>query len=449
MESGRGGEWERGRDFGELNWLGFGLIMGGMGEKSLIVFSAISAVFGGLSLAFWFAGALIGPTVVWAGLASRPAELPLPVDVRQEAELLRVAGAGFQLKRTPHFLVAFNTSRGTVDELTARLEETYHSIYRFAEAAGIKARRPGRRLEVLFFDAREEYEKYGAGVRFPAGGTYGLYHEETNRSAFFNAHNEPQLLQLHAEIGAARESLRELSRMFASMKGNQPVTLSYADGRRETLTRGQAKKRLEAAQRELKILDGKRINYSERINRTVIQHEAAHQVLFNAGVHVRGGANPKWIVEGLACLFETPPGLAGGGIAATNQFRLRDFRSAVEEHSGKRLPGAEDFLAAVRAGRFVEPERLITDPGVFHERERRGAEVYAMTWSLTHYLQRCRPKELAGYLAELSNRRPGEAVSASEEQALFEKHFGALDDVFIRQWGGYTLGLGYREPGGL
>jgi len=388
-------------------------------------------------------------SVALAGPASRPAELPLPVDARQESELLREAGPGFQIKRTPHFLVAFNTPRAVVDELAARLEETHHSVYRFVDTVGIDARRPARRLEVLFFNEREEYEQYAAKLRFPAGGTYGVYHEATNRSAFFNVHNEPQLQALHAQILDARENLQELNRLLSSMKGNGPLILTYADGRRETLTRTQAKKRLEDAQRELKTLDGKRVNYSGRINRTVIQHEAAHQVLFNAGVHVRGGANPKWIVEGLACLFETPPSEAGTGIAAINQYRLKDFRSAVAEESGKRVLRAEDFLAAIKAGRFVSPERLVSDPRVFFERGQHGATVYAMTWSLTHYLLRRRPRDLAGYLKEISQREPGRAVTPDEELSLFEKHFGPLDDAFLRQWGGFVLQLPYRAPGGL
>ena len=35
-------------------------------------------------------------------------------------------------------------------------------------------------------------------------------------------------------------------------------------------------------------------------------HEATHQLGYNLGLHNRTGSNPKWIVEGLATVFETP-----------------------------------------------------------------------------------------------------------------------------------------------
>jgi hypothetical protein len=393
--------------------------------------------------------ALLSTGALAAGPASKPAELPLPIDSRQEAELLRVAGSGFQSLRTPHFVVAFNTSRALVEELTGRLEETYRSVYRFAEVTGIEARRPTRRLEVIFFNRREEYDRYGAGLQFLSRGTYGVYHEPSNRSAFFNVYNDPQLLKLHREIDDSRENLAELNRTVKSARGSQALVLSYADGRRETLTPAQARKRLESMQRDLKTLDGQRTNYSERINRTVIQHEAAHQVLFNAGVHVRGGANPKWIIEGLATMFETPPGQSGTGLSAINQYRLKDFRDGVAGGPGRKPLGPADFAGAISTKRFEPPKRLVGDPRCFDERDERGVRVYALTWSLANYLQHRQPKKLAAYLQEIARRRPGAPVTPDEEVALFEKHFGDLDDAFVRQWGRYTLDLNYRATPGL
>lgn len=394
-------------------------------------------------------GVLVLAATVLAAPTSRPAEPLLPPDQRQEEHLLEVAGPGFQTLRTPHFLVAFDTSRALATDLTGRLEETYRSVYRFAEATGIDARRPTKRLEVIFFNRREEYDRYGAGLHFLSRGTYGVYHEPTNRSAFFNVYNDPQLLELHREIAESRKNLDELTRTVKSANGNQALVFSYDDGRKETLTPAQARKRIEDMRRDLKTLDGKRANYSERVNRTVIQHEAAHQVLFNAGVHVRGGANPKWIIEGLATMFETPPGESGTGLAVINQFRLKDFREAVAGGPVKRPLNAAGFAQAIADKRFESPRRLIGDPRVFDERDERGVRVYALAWSLANYLQRRQPKKLAAYLREVSERRPGQPVSPDEEVRLFEKHFGELNDAFIKSWGKYTLELHYRATPGL
>jgi hypothetical protein len=381
--------------------------------------------------------------------AKRTAEPPLPIDSIQEANLLKFTGPGFQTVRTPHFVVAYDTSRPLVMELLSRLEETYHAVYRFADSIGIEPRRLNKRLEVIFFNRRDAYDRYGASLEFNSRGTYGVYHEPSNRSAFFNVYNDPQLLKLLDQIKDSQKNLDELSRTLKSANGNQALILSYGDGRRETVTAAQAKKRLESMRRDLKTLDAKRTNYSERINCTVIQHEAAHQVLFNAGVHVRGGANPKWVIEGLAMMFETQRSESGAGLAAINQFRLKDFRDGVAGGQGRRPLNPANFLAAITEKRFEPPKRLVGDPRVFNERDEQGVRVYALSWSLANYLQRRQPKKLGAYLKEISERRPGVPVTPDEEVALFEKHFGTLDDNFVRQWGKYTLDLNYRATPGL
>lgn len=405
----------------------------------------------GLTLG-WLAGSGVEPARAASAPAAstRPAAAPAPpIDKKQEEALLKAAGADFAIKRTPHFVVAYDANRALTDELVTRLEDTYRAIYRFIDTVGIEAHRPPRRLEVIFFNDREGYDRYGATLRFPSQGTFGVYHEPTNRSAFFNVYNDPQLLRLHADISAARTNLENLNRTLGSLRGNQPVVVTYGDGRQETLSKSQVKRRIESAQRDLRLLDGKRTNYSDRVNRATVQHEAAHQVLFNAGVHVRQGFNPKWLIEGLACLFETPPTEQGTGIAVTNQLRLRDFRASVAGEGEKRLLTGDDFLAAIDEGRFPDPRTLISDPRIFDEREERGAAAYAMTWSLAHYLQRTRPKPLAAYIKAIAGRKANQAVTPDQELALFEKHFGRLDDAFVRQWGGYILQLGFRPPPGF
>ncbi len=41
-------------------------------------------------------------------------------------------------------------------------------------------------------------------------------------------------------------------------------------------------------------------------NAAVLIHEATHQIAFNTGVHNRYGQPPRWLVEGLAMMFEGP-----------------------------------------------------------------------------------------------------------------------------------------------
>ncbi len=393
--------------------------------------------------------------LLWLGLAglapAAPATLPadLPIDTAQETALLKAAGNAYQIRRTPHFLIAHRADRQLLEAFAARIEETYKSVYRFCDINKIESRRPDHRLEVIFFNDRRAYDTYSAGFSFPSAGTYGVYYEPTNRSAFFNIINDPQMVQLHADIVAAQASLDGLIQSVKNIRDARTrIQIQYRDGRTATLTKPQAEKEIESARRELKTLDAQRNSYSDRINRTVIQHEVAHQILFNAGVHVRGASNPKWLVEGLACMFETPPEAEGAGIATINQLRLQDFRAAVAGNSQKRRLTPADFLDAVAAGRIVAPEVLIGDPNVFDERGTRGAGNYAAAWALTHYLQRTRTEQLSAYLKEVGTRERGDDPTPKQELAVFEKHFGRLDQTFLTKWSDYILKLGVRSIGG-
>ncbi|GMU19940.1 MAG: hypothetical protein AMXMBFR13_00430 [Phycisphaerae bacterium] len=137
-------------------------------------------------------------------------------------------------------------------------------------------------------------------------------------------------------------------------------------------------------------------------------------------------------------------------MAAINQLRLNDFREAVDGGEKKRLLTGADFLRAIREKRLPSPEMLLGGPQLFELRsDSERAAGYALAWSLTHYLQRREGKDLAEYLRAISRRGPGARSSPQEELELFEKHFGPLDDSFLRQWGGYVLRLPFRANEGL
>ena len=49
---------------------------------------------------------------------------------------------------------------------------------------------------MILFDKRSAYERYAAGQGVSAAGTFGLYHIGTNRSFFFNAANDAQIVNM-------------------------------------------------------------------------------------------------------------------------------------------------------------------------------------------------------------------------------------------------------------
>lgn len=376
----------------------------------------------------------------------------LDLDPAQERALAATAGPAFRVKRTSHFLIAYDTEPEVVDELTARLEQTYHMVFQFCEMNGVRVDPPRRRLEVIFFNQRAAYERYVARLGINAAGTFGLYHQDTNVSFFFNAANDDQVVELRSRIAEAGTNIDKLERSLQNLPPNNArMEVRFSDGERIVGTKAEIEKRvarkIDAARAELKKLESRRIKYCEQINQTVIQHETAHQTLFNAGLHVRGASNPRWLVEGLACLFETPPGPPGSGVSILNSSRLDDFRSAIDDQAKRQLT-SRDYQRALREGRICSPRELILNPGLLDARRASGLRSYAVAWAMTHYLHRNQREQLAAYLLEVSRRKPGDNPSPQQELEIFERHFGPIDDAFLRKMSTYILGLATRTSSG-
>ena len=383
----------------------------------------------------------------WAVPASAPAQT-LADDPAARDALLKAAGASFQIRQTPHFLVCYDTDRATVDRLTGRLEQTWTGVWRFCGQVGFELKPLSKRLEVIFFDKPDDYISYLSRLGFPAKGTYGCYFEGDNRSVFYNVENDPQIGQLHASINEAKQRLAQVNAAIKAAKSVDQIAIQYSDGTRKVLNRAAARREVDKGQRELTSLDRQRENYSENINRTVIQHEAAHQVLFNAGGHTRMATNPKWVVVGLACMFLTPPWGGGAGLAATNHARLCDLRVMMTAPGGS-LPTSQGLLDAIKGDLVPSMRELVMKPELLSLRGSEGSNAYALSWGLAHYLQRARNKELGAYMLEIGRRKPNAPVTPDEELRLFEKHFGTVDEGLTRRFGDYIVKLPYRDPDSL
>jgi len=399
----------------------------------------------------WRLAAALALVLACGGAAPRGPVLEL--DPAQEQALANAAGQAFQVKRTSHFLIAYDTAPETVNELTNRLEQTYFMVFQLCEMSGIRTRYPTRRLEVIFFDKRAAYDRYLARMAvINAPGTFGMYLQQTNRCYFFNAANDAQVRKLRDDIAAANANIDNLERSLQQMPPNGArLEVVFSDGERLVGTRAEIEKRvtrkIDSARAELKKLENRRREYCEKINQTTVQHETAHQTLFNAGLHVQGASNPRWLMEGLACLFETPPGPPGSGFSVVNTGRLEDFRTAIGGQTRRQLT-SRDYEKAVEAGLIASPRQLILKPGMLDARGDAGVRNYAVAWAMTHYLQRNQRERLAAYLLRISDRMPGEYPSPQQELELFEDHFGPIDEVFLRRFSAYIVGLTSRSASG-
>jgi hypothetical protein len=144
-------------------------------------------------------------------------------------------------------------------------------------------------------------------------------------------------------------------------------------------------------------------------NADTIIHEATHQMAFNTGVHRRFAEQPRWLVEGLATMFEAP-GVWSERYDHTradrvNRGRLQSFQNYVAK---RRQPGS---LA-----------RLLTTDDAFRV-DVDGA--YAEAWALSFYLCETQPRLYAQFLARTADRPVFSQFSAVERMADFQSIFGS------------------------
>jgi hypothetical protein len=308
----------------------------------------------------------------------------------------------FQAIKSEHFTIYTDADIRLARRLASRLEATYEDVLRFCRRNKFPILAPNHSLEVIFFEHPEDYHDYAATVNYQSGGTLGFFHADTNRSVFFNSQNDPRLIKVRGQIDQARKKLDR---------------------------------------REVARLQGLLRMYESQVNQMVIQHEAAHMVLYNLGVHSSGASSPPWLVEGLALLFEPAPTDRGSGIRSTNEFRLFDFREALRDGREIDKLSPADFHRAVEAGIMVDLRTLVSDPQIWQAQGPVANNYYAEAWALAHYLQRTRREPWGEYLRTLASRKPGRDSSPAQELRLFEELIGPLDDKFTDRWAAYILRL--------
>jgi hypothetical protein len=153
-------------------------------------------------------------------------------------------------------------------------------------------------------------------------------------------------------------------------------------------------------------------NWSE--NAETIIHEATHQMAYNTGVHRRFAAASRWLVEGLATMFEAP------GVWSERY----DHTRADRVNRG-RLAGFRDYVAKRRQPGSLS--RMLTTDDAFRS-DPDGA--YAEAWALSFYLCETQPRLYANYLAQTADRPVFSEYSAAERMADFQSIFGSDMKLF-------------------
>lgn len=321
---------------------------------------------------------ILSRAVVFA-MFSSCAPTEIPPERTEITRLLALGGNAFSIHRTDHFLIASDCDDSVLSPLADRLEATYQAVVRFAEDLKFPMHPPPDLLPVLLFNRHSDFVRYAHTVEFNDLSVPGFYHPRNNTAAYCNVSDLPQLLDIS--------------------------------------------QRIEKAEAPERIIDwrSQRDAIVETFNRLVIQHEAAHQVLFNIGVLSREVDNPDWLVEGLACQFEVNSGEAG------NQMRLADFREA--------QAGAASAATAGQADRrFLSLADLVADHEFNVPDESKRIIRYAQAWALVDYLSRTRGEALAAYLRSIAGRPPNMRANREQRITEFQSVFGPMDQACEQLW---------------
>ncbi|MEM9187486.1 MAG: DUF1570 domain-containing protein [Planctomycetota bacterium] len=289
---------------------------------------------------------------------------PLDADALAERVLAELPD-GFAVYQTPHYVVAYETSRGFARWTASMLERLNRAFTAHWKRQGFELNSPEFPLVVIVHATAAGYaEASAAELGAPVGGMVGYYSLQSNRVRMYDLTGGEA-----RRAPGSRGSLKEINRMLASPAAAPLVA-------------------------------------------TVV-HEATHQIAFNCGLHTRYADLPLWLVEGMAVYFEAPDlssGRGWRGIGKVNYPRLEVFQSNLPRWK----PGGVVRLVATN-------ERL-RDP------QEAGA-AYADAWALNYFLIKQRPADYTAYLKEMAAKPALAGDTAEQRLADFRRYFGDPDEL--------------------
>ena len=284
-------------------------------------------------------------------------------------QLRRVLPKQFRIDGTAHFLICAEKNGYRIGEIC---EDTYRTFHRYFTVRGFKISQPEFPLVIIVFPDHASFVEYchKDGIQPPAG-LLGYYMRLTNRVALFDAGENLNAL-LKPE--PARAPLATASPHDSAVRFDGMVEGNLHD---------------------------------------TIVHETTHQCAFNTGLHSRIGPTPKWVIEGLATMFEAP-GIRDSQKSASPKSRINRSRYVWfgnYSQSRRKPHSLADFVAT---------DDLYSSATL---------DAYSEGWALTFFLAETRHASYGRYLKSIAQRNPLKAYPAAERVADFRKAFGDLKTV--------------------
>jgi len=326
----------------------------------------------------------------------------IPADEKLEREIQEELGETFKLKRTNYYSIFYNTSEEDVEVFGVAIERTYRSCFKYCHRMKLKPKHPDKKMISYFFNEFSEYKGYSASIGNSnvSENILGFYLPTTNRTYFYNFRNTTSFKKMRT---GAETKLKTLG---SKMMSGQ---LSPDEKRRVRLEMKQAR-----------FIINRTNSFGGDVTEETLQHEVAHQVLFNIGFHnlkntQNPSLNPRWFAEGMAQIFEPVSDGKSSNIGGVNAGRLREYTQLA------------------KFDRLIPLRDFISDARYFHRGDA-GGLAYPQAWALAHYIARTKRDELREYVNLLNSRPADYEGSPEKEIETFEKAFGKLDKLWEKRW---------------
>lgn len=276
-------------------------------------------------------------------------------------ELIRELGKDFETATTRHYVVA--APPGKAKSYVELFENIYRTFHMHFSVRGLEVNEPEFPLVAIVFPNRHQFLEYARSEGTNAQQYGGYYSPRTNRAVLFES------------TGAATSRL-ELDSPI------KPLLLESTA--------------LAAPRNQFKTIDADQ--------RDTMIHECTHQVAYNVGLHNRVGENPRWLVEGLATVFEAPG--------------IRHSSSGVQLSSRinpERLTTFKEYLKQRRPKNSVEA--TVAGDELFSVAM---SDFYAEAWALSFFLIETRPRKYSDLLTRTAKRDGNKRLSREERLETFK-----------------------------
>jgi hypothetical protein len=301
-------------------------------------------------------------------LSHRTDEAPFVPQTADEAARAALAElpAGFQVFRTAHYVICYDTSRAYAQWCGALFERLYSGFINFWTNKGLSLHDPELPLVCVLFADQATYKRHtSAELGENAPDIVAYYSLKTNRVTMFDLTGIETLRRPSDRRGTSAEINQMLSR---------PDAASMV---------------------------------------ATIIHEATHQIAYNCGMHQRFADVPLWLSEGIAMYFEPPDLSSGRGWKTMGQLN-RPRLARLRDYGPHRPPESLHTL-------IVDDKRLRDPPHV--------VEAYAEAWALNYFLIRQKPKEYATYLQKMATKPPLVWDEPTMRLDEFKTAFGPLEEL--------------------